>query len=248
VDLREREQHGQRHPWEVARARFFRRLVADSLAQPPHRVIDIGSGDSWFAAQLADDLPADADVVCCDVHYTEADLAAPLPSRLHRTAVAPLDHPADLVLALDVLEHIEDDVAFVREQVRPLVADHGVLVVSVPAHQRLFTSHDVALGHFRRHDARSLRALLSPSFEIVREGSLFTGLLAPRAVSAVVERLRPPKGTPAVDSVWTHGAAVSRAITAVLSADAATGRAFANRRVRPPGLSVWAVCRPRLHE
>jgi hypothetical protein len=245
VDLREREQHGQRHPWEVARARFFRRIVADACARPPRRVIDIGSGDSWFATELADDLPADAEVVCFDVHYTPADLAAPLPPRLRRTAAAPLDRPGDLVLALDVLEHIDDDVAFVREQLRPLVADDGVLVVSVPAHQRLFTSHDVALGHFRRHDARSLRVLLEPAFAVELEGSLFTTLLAPRAASALLERVRPPRGAAAVDSVWTHGPTLSRAITAVLSADAAVGRTLANRRFRTPGLSVWAVCTPK---
>jgi len=245
VDLREREQHGQRHPWEVARARFFRRIVTDAVPGAPHRVIDVGSGDSWFAAQLAPDLPAGSEIVCCDVHYTADDLAAPLPASMRRTAVPPLDTPGDLVLALDVLEHIDDDRSFVRDELRPLVSDDGVLVVSVPAHQRLFTSHDIALGHFRRHDARTLRALLEPSFDIVREGSLFTTLLAPRALSAAIERVRPPHGTPALDSVWTHGPVVSRTIAAVLSADAATGRALANRRFRPPGLSVWAVCRPR---
>jgi hypothetical protein len=246
VDLREREQHDQRHPWEVARATFFRRVVADAVPLPPRRVIDVGSGDSWFAGELAHDLSAECEIVCCDVNYTDADLAASLDARIRRTAVAPLDSPGDLVLALDVLEHIDDDAAFVRDELRPLVADDGLLVVSVPAHQRLFTSHDVALGHFRRHDARSLRTLLEPSFEIVREGSLFTSLLAPRAASAVIERIRPPRGAPAVDSVWTHGALVSRTITGVLAADAFMGRALANRRLRPPGLSVWAVCRPRL--
>jgi hypothetical protein len=245
VDLREREQHGQRHPWEVARARFFRRLVADTLPQPPQRVIDVGSGDSWFATQLADDLPTHAEVVCYDVHYTDADLAAALPTRLHRTAVAPLDRPGDLVLALDVLEHIDDDVAFVRDQLRPLVAPDGVLIVSVPAHQRLFTSHDVALGHFRRHDTKSLRLLLEPAFHVASEGSLFTTLLAPRAASALLERVRPPAGAAVVDSVWTHGPLLSGGIAAVLSADAAIGRTLANRRFRPPGLSVWAVCTPR---
>jgi hypothetical protein len=245
VDLREREQHGQRHPWEVARAQFFRRIVADAAPTPIRRVIDVGSGDSWFATELVHDLPTQCEVICYDVHYTESDVAAPLPARVRRTTLPPLDEPGDLVLALDVLEHVEHDDTFVRDELRPLVAPDGVLVVSVPAHQRLFTSHDVALGHFRRHDSHSLRTLLEPSFHIVREGSLFTSLLAPRALSAVVERVRPPRGAPSVDSVWTHGPVVSRAITGALGADAAIGRAFSNRRFRPPGLSVWAVCRPR---
>lgn len=244
MDLREREQYSQRHPWEVARSRFFRRLVSDVCTQLPQRVIDVGSGDGWFAAQLRPDLGAAADITCFDVHYNDDDLAATVPAGITRVRTAPSE-PAQLVLALDVLEHIDNDVQFVTEQLRPLVADNGLLIASVPAHQALFTSHDTALGHYRRHNAASLAALLSPSFEVVREGSLFTSLLAPRAAVAMLERVRPSADAPSVDSVWRHGRAVTRSITAVLGADAAVGRLLAGRRFRPPGLSVWAVCRPR---
>ena len=242
MDLKEREQHAQRHPWEVARARHFRRLVADAFPAPPMSVIDVGSGDGWFAAQLRADLAPGASVVCWDTNYTSADLAEALPDGVRRTTAAP-DAPAELVLALDVLEHVEDDADFVGTQLAPLVATEGILIASVPAHQALFTSHDTALGHHRRHDAASLRDLLEPSFEIVHEGSLFTSLLAPRAASALVEKVRPPQGQPSVDSVWRRGTLVSRSITAVLDADAALGRLLADRSHRLPGLSVWAVCR-----
>ncbi len=244
MDLREREQHSQRHPWEVARSRFFRRLVRDRCTPLPQRVIDVGSGDGWFAEQLLADLGPSADITCLDVHYTDDDLAADLLAGITRVRTAP-SSPAQVVLALDVLEHIADDTAFVAEQLRPLVADGGLLIASVPAHQALFTSHDTALGHHRRHSAASLAALLSPSFEVLHQGSLFTSLLAPRALVAGIERLHAPSGEPAVDSVWRHGPTLTRAITAALSADAAVGRLFADRRYRPPGLSVWAVCKPR---
>lgn len=207
-------------------------------------VIDVGAGDGWFAEQLRADLAPGCRITCWDAHYDESDLAAPLPDGIHRTTVAPA-HAAQLVLALDVLEHVLDDRAFLEEHVVPLVAADGVLIVSVPAHQALFTSHDVALGHHRRHDAASLRALLEPSCEVLREGSLFTSLLAPRAASAALEKVRPPSGTPTVDSEWRHGALLTRTIAGVLGADAALGRALSGRPHRLPGLSVWAVCRPR---
>ncbi len=247
MDLKEREQHAQRHPWEVARARHFRRLVAGAFPAPPTSVIDIGSGDGWFAEQLRNDLAPGSRIVCVDAHYTADDLAQPLPQGISRRTTPPAE-PAQLVLALDVLEHIDDDRTFVAHQVAPLVAPGGLFIASVPAHQRLFTSHDVALGHYRRHDAASLRALLEPTFEVVHEGSLFTSLLPPRAASALLEKVRPPSGPASVDSVWRHGSLVSRSITTVLDADAALGRLLADRRHRPPGLSVWAVCRPRTAE
>ncbi len=247
MDLKEREQHTQRHPWEVARARHFRRLVADAFPAPPTSVIDVGSGDGWFAEQLRQDLAPGSSVICWDAHYDDADLAELLPEGIRRTVTAP-DDPAQLVLALDVLEHVEDDRGFVTEQLAPLVAPGGLVIASVPAHQSLFTSHDIALGHHRRHDAASLRALLSPAFQIVHEGSLFTSLLAPRTVTALLERLRPPEGSPTVDSAWRRGSLVSRSITAVLDADAALGRRLADRSYRLPGLSVWAICAPRTDE
>lgn len=244
MDLKEREQHTRRHPWEVARSRHFRRLVAEAFPAPPMSVIDVGAGDGWFAGQLRRDLAPGSSIVCWDAHYTADDLAEPLADGITRT-VTPPDAPAQLVLALDVLEHVDDDTDFVR-RIASLVAPEGLFIASVPAHQRLFTSHDTALGHFRRHDAASLRALLEPVFDVVHEGSLFTSLLAPRAASALIERVRPPRGAPSVDSAWEHGAIVSRSLTAVLDADAALGRLLADRRRRPPGLSVWAVCRPKV--
>jgi trans-aconitate methyltransferase len=244
VDLRERDQHAQRHPWEVARARHFRRLIAAALAAPPTTVVDVGAGDGWFAEQLRNDLAPGASIICVDRNYTATDLARHLPAGIVRRTTMP-DEPAQLVLALDVLEHIDDDRTFVTRQLAPLVSPAGRLVVSVPAHQRLFTSHDQALGHFRRHDAASLRALLEPRFEVLSEGSLFTTLLAPRAATALIQRVRPRRGPVHVDSVWRHGELLSSGITTLLDADAAVGRMLAGRPHRPPGLSVWAVCRPR---
>ncbi|MFM7686244.1 MAG: class I SAM-dependent methyltransferase [Actinomycetota bacterium] len=244
MDLRERRIDPQRHPWEVARSRFFRRVVADALPSRPTTVIDVGAGDGWFAGQLLCDLPPGARITCWDAHYTDADLDEAVPAGLLRTATAP-PYRAPLVLALDVIEHVADDDAFVRDEIAPLLAPGGTLVVSVPAHQLLFTGHDTALGHHRRYSARSLHDLLSRHLDVVSEGSLFTSLLLPRGVSAIAERVRPRSAPDSPESQWTHGRAVTTAVTTVLGFDAALGRLTANRRFRPPGLSVWAVCRAR---
>src|SRR5439155_683450 len=62
---------------------------------------------------------------------------------------------ADAVLLLDVLEHLDDDVAALvtaRRALRP----GGLLVITVPAYRWLWSGHDVALGHRRRYTAREL--------------------------------------------------------------------------------------------
>ncbi len=68
------------------------------------------------------------------------------------------DDSYDLVVACDVLEHIDDDVSALREWRRVLRAGGGVLL-TVPAYQWLWSGHDVNLHHKRRHTAGSIRRL-----------------------------------------------------------------------------------------
>lgn len=67
------------------------------------------------------------------------------------------DRSFDAVVALDLLEHLPDDRAALREFHRVL-RPGGRLVASVPAYQSLWSGHDVALMHHRRYVARQLAA------------------------------------------------------------------------------------------
>lgn len=68
------------------------------------------------------------------------------------------DVRADAVIALDVLEHFEDDRAFVRK-LKERLAPGGRAVVKVPAQSVLYGPMDQASGHYRRYDDAPLRAL-----------------------------------------------------------------------------------------
>jgi len=66
---------------------------------------------------------------------------------------------ADCVIALDVVEHFEDDarfVALVKKHLKP----GGKAILKVPAQSKLYNAMDKASGHFRRYDADGLRALM----------------------------------------------------------------------------------------
>jgi SAM-dependent methyltransferase len=64
----------------------------------------------------------------------------------------------DAILYLDVLEHIADDRAELDRAAR-LLRPSGKIIVLAPAHQWLFTAFDSAIGHHRRYNRRSLRAI-----------------------------------------------------------------------------------------
>jgi cyclopropane fatty-acyl-phospholipid synthase-like methyltransferase len=70
------------------------------------------------------------------------------------------DFRADVIVALDVLEHFADDGAFVAKLRRHLEPG-GRIVLKVPAQSRLYGAIDEASGHFRRYDAQPLAQLLA---------------------------------------------------------------------------------------
>jgi len=70
------------------------------------------------------------------------------------------------ILAFEVLEHVEDDVALLA-QASALLEPGGWMLVSVPAHQARFSAFDEAVGHFRRYERHDLVALFEKAgFEV----------------------------------------------------------------------------------
>jgi SAM-dependent methyltransferase len=100
-----------------------------------------------------------------------------------------------VITALDLLEHIADDAAAVREFARAL-RPGGLLLITVPAVPWLWSEHDEALDHLRRYRGVRLRGILTNAgLEVVRLSPLITTLLAPIAALRVLQRLRPGKGS-----------------------------------------------------
>lgn len=62
----------------------------------------------------------------------------------------------DIIIASDILEHVEDDCAAVQEWTRVL-KKNGVLLVFVPAFKWLWTEHDAVNNHYRRYSVKQLR-------------------------------------------------------------------------------------------
>jgi ubiquinone/menaquinone biosynthesis C-methylase UbiE len=69
------------------------------------------------------------------------------------------DNSVDIITALDLIEHIEDDHGLMDEFHRVLKPG-GIAIMSVPAHKKLWSGHDVALHHFRRYEKPEFRQLI----------------------------------------------------------------------------------------
>jgi hypothetical protein len=241
MDLSERGISASRHPWEIERFRAYRRILADHGALDSRRLLDVGAGDGWFAENLLEDLPADVEIVCWDINYRQPELRH-LDPRIVRTAEPP-SPGFDLLLLLDVLEHVDDPGRFLADDVTRLARPGTKVLVAVPAHQSLYSDHDRALGHHRRYSPNLLLAELTPWIQVIDRGSLFTSLLAPRALAIAAERARrrtgPSTGKQHGVGRWRGGPGVTRAVRSALAADVAVGRRLQASGVRVPGLSTW---------
>jgi SAM-dependent methyltransferase len=172
------------HWWFVGRRAVIDSLL-DGIDLPASgRILEAGCGTGGNLASLSRrgqiaafephiDALAFARAKHPDVDIREAALPHPLPYEAASF---------DLVAALDVLEHVEDDVEAARALIE-LVRPGGWLLVTVPAHQALWGSHDRRLHHMRRYGRRQVLALFdTPEMELVRF-TPFNLILAPIAVA-----------------------------------------------------------------
>lgn len=84
----------------------------------------------------------------------------------------------DTVFALNVVEHIKDDVQAIAN-CKKLLKDNGNLIILVPAYQSLYNNFDIELEHFRRYTAKTLKPIiLKNDLKIIKTFSFnFIGIL-----------------------------------------------------------------------
>lgn len=244
MDLREKKgAQLRRHPWEIVRAHFFtQKIVALSQGQPVN-ILDLGAGDCWFAEQLIIKLPKNSRITCCDIHFTTEDIARnPIPG-IEKTQIVP-DKKFDIILLLDVIEHIQDDNDFLQSTVAPRLNDNGQVVISVPAHPSLFTSHDTFLGHYRRYTKSQMLNVVRSHFSILEHGYLFTSLAVARWIQTKLPNSK--KESELGVGAWTAGKLVTKTVSVALYIDAFVSRIAQKAHIAFPGLTVWTICSARL--
>lgn len=152
----------QRH-WFYTGKRTIARWAIEkfgSKAKTPS-LFDCGAGTGSFAAEMT----STHRVSVMDDHAESLDLLRqkfPVDQVIEGSASAmPLaDESADIVTLLDVLEHVEDDVATVGE-IHRVLKPGGILVLTVPAMMQLWSNWDEVLHHFRRYHRGPLQELFS---------------------------------------------------------------------------------------
>ena len=146
------------------------------------------------------------------------------------------DNSFDVVVALDVLEHLEDDRRAMLEMKRVL-REGGTLVLTVPAFPFLWSAHDEALHHLRRYRKTEILALLEVSGFRTEKCSYYNAFLFPIVAAVRLSQRFRRSGAPVRSDVQMPNSAVNRVLQAVLSSE----RWVLRRSVFPVGVSLIAL-------
>jgi hypothetical protein len=111
---------------------------------------DIGAGSAIFSQQVFEKYP-DNKFYAIDINYSEEQLNCSSGNFTYTRDLV----PADIYLLNDVLEHIENPRELL-ESIHELSDSPYTLIVTVPAHKILWSSHDIFLGHYRRYTKNNL--------------------------------------------------------------------------------------------
>ena len=224
-----------RHWWYRARREIIADLIRREAQLPRNpQILEIGCGTGHNLAMLSgfghvDGLELDDEArALSEKRLGREIMRAPLPE----LAEVPDAH-YDLIGAFDVIEHIDDDRASLASIAAKLKAG-GKFIMTVPAHQWMWTAHDVANHHKRRYSKSGLRALINGSPMRLEKVGYFNSLLFPVAVAErAASKLR---GKDSGD-VTLPPAPLNAALEKVFAAE----RYLVGRFPLPPGLSLFAV-------
>jgi SAM-dependent methyltransferase len=231
---RQMAEFDERHWWYCARRTVLGDLIRRK-AMPPSgaQILEIGCGTGHNLPMLGAFGNVDAAELDDEARaIAERRLGRKVASARLPELAGIRDRSYDLVAALDVIEHIEDDRAALQA-IAAKLKKGGKFLMTVPAHQWMWSAHDVANHHKRRYSKASLKKLVDESPLKLETIGYFNSLLFPLAV---VERLGSKlRGK--------NGAEVSlppRPINSALRTVFALERYLVGRLPLPPGLSLFA--------
>jgi SAM-dependent methyltransferase len=229
----------EHHWWYRGRRRIIRAELARLPLPYPAVVLDAGCGSGRTMVELQSygevrgvELDPEAAEVAKARHAGEVFVG-----RLEELPWS--DETFDLITCLDVIEHTPDDRLTLRE-LRRVSKPGAWLLVTVPAYQALWSTHDVANHHYRRYARRSLRAAATEAGWHVERMTSFNSVLLPPAAAVRLarrRRLRHANGSYTPDlklgPTWLNGV-----LERPLQAEA---RWLTRGRTLPAGLSLLAV-------
>ena len=232
MDLKEQNALGDQadtHWYYVSKAR----MISQHLPERRASLLDVGAGVGWFSKWLMKNGGVERSV-CVDPGYEVAEQAGEeLGDRL-RFVQSVGETDADVILLMDVLEHVDDDVALLKED-WDIARPGTTFIVTVPAFEFLWSAHDDFLEHRRRYTIRRLRETIRLAGAEPQSIHYYFASILPLAV--LIRFLR-RNSTPDGSDMTRVPSAVNAILTVLCGVES-----YLSRFNRMGGLSVVAALR-----
>lgn len=235
MDLKESDILGDRigdHWYYGAKAKAMEKLLGEAT---PRVILDVGAGSGFFSKYLVAK-PAAREAWCVDISYPRDSDESLNGKPIHyRRAIDAVN--ADLVLFMDVLEHVDDDVGLLQMYVDK-VPSGSLCLITVPAFTFLWSDHDEFLEHKRRYRLAQVEEVVrATGLEIIRSAYYFGAILPLVAAIRLAQRAKPKNPVPRSQMTLHHPL-----VNTALKATCAIELPFMNLN-RVAGLSVFCLGR-----
>lgn len=216
MDIKERAQlgaHADEHWYYRSKAHVVARLLRDTK---PRKLLDVGAGSGFFSKYLLAN-SAVAEAWCVDTNYPiDSDIVENGKNIHFRKTLGPVD--ADLVLLMDVIEHVDDDVDLLRQAVEK-VGTRATFLISVPAFQFMWSGHDVFLEHKRRYTLAELERVVEAAGLRIRHSRYFFAAVFPIAMLLRLPRKLLGRSVQPASDMRLHSRPVNALLRALSSAE-----------------------------
>jgi SAM-dependent methyltransferase len=216
MDLKETSILGpavESHWYYRSKARAMRALLGNVERST---ILDVGAGSGYFSRYLLQNTGAEASW-CVDTSYPDNSDECYVGKSVHlRRAVG--ETPAQIVLLMDVLEHVDDDLSLLEEYVSKVPAG-SIFLISVPAFEFLWSGHDEFLDHKRRYRIDQVKELVRAAGLRVDRSCYFFGAVFPIAAAIRLAKKLLFLGRNPRSELKKHHPAVNRLLETICRAE-----------------------------
>jgi SAM-dependent methyltransferase len=157
-ELKIMSEHENKYWWHIGRLSIIEKqieIIENKSITKPIKMLNIGCGTGGTIELLSRHSKelVNIDVSKEAIKYMKK--GGHKATHVNGTRLPFKENTFDMIVALDVLEHIKDEDLALNEWLRVLKKD-GSLLITVPAHKWLWSGHDNSLEHFRRYSKKSL--------------------------------------------------------------------------------------------
>ena len=177
------------------------------------RFLEIGCGTGFVLNGIHKTFPdvkaSGSEIFTAGLGFAKARLPGVELFQLDARAL-PFESEFDMIGAFDVLEHIEEDEAVLKE-IHRAVRDDGGIIITVPQHQFLWSEIDDYSYHVRRYSARELREKVERAgFKVIHMTSFISFLLPLLTLSRFMKKMNKKEVDPYAET------AISPALNRIL--------------------------------